>query len=174
MMRKGSSEFMEEGLGYLQEIVEEEAANPAPAATTGYEVQEIDYPEQQFLTHREKISMADITAFYTEHFGAIAGMVGDKMAGMPCGLYYDFNMETGEADLAAAIPVTEAIDGNDDYELIALPGRKALLIDYYGPYEGSGAAHEAMDAYMKENGYVQADLPVIEQYANDPTTGFRP
>lgn len=164
-MESSSAPFMTEGLGYLKEIVEAKAENP-PAAN--YTVNVVDYPAQQFVGKREKVSFADITAFYGKHFSAIGGMVGDKMAGMPCGLFFEFNEEAGETDMAAAFPVTEAIEMKEGYELINLPARSALLIDYYGPYEGSVAAHEAMEVYMKENDYTPSELPVIEQYITDP------
>ena len=44
-----------------------------------------------------------------------------------------------------------------------------LKINYYGPYEGTGAAHEAMDVFMKQENLVQVP-PVIERYVTDPGT----
>jgi effector-binding domain-containing protein len=50
-----------------------------------------------------------------------------------------------------------------------VPAGKALVIDYYGSYEGIGGAHMAMDEYVKSNNLKQKS-PVLEQYITDPET----
>jgi effector-binding domain-containing protein len=90
------------------------------------------------------------------------------MDGMPCGLYYVWDEAGKKTDMAFAIPVkTKAeIPG---FLTIELPAGMVLTVDYYGPYEGVGAAHGAIDAYAKANG-LKAGAPAVEQYVTDPET----
>jgi effector-binding domain-containing protein len=46
---------------------------------------------------------------------------------------------------------------------------KAAVIDYYGSYSGTGAAHEALSAYGMDHG-LQFSVPVVEEYITDPNT----
>ncbi len=157
----------EDGLKSLKAVVENEKSNKKKFA-----IQEIDHPDKNFIGNRQLVKMDKIQAFYQEHLGKIFGACQAKkieMDGQPCGLYYKWDEENGEADMAAAIPVKKAADLGDGMKAISIPGGKALLIDYYGSYEGSTDAHYAMDDYMKSKGY-KFIPPVIEEYVTDPTT----
>ncbi len=88
---------------------------------------------------------------------------------MPAGLYYEWDVEKMTADLAAAVAFTGDIKTPAGMEVINLPAGKSLTIDYMGGYNGIGSAHEAMDAYMKENKLEQL-TPVIEEYVTDPAS----
>lgn len=155
-----------EGLGFLKEIVEEEVKNK-PQVT----IQEIEMPTQYFVAVREEIGMDKITERYATNFPKIAGVLDNKKvetAGMPCGMFYTWDMETNKTDVAQAIPVA-APTKIDGYSSIEIPGGKVLLVDYYGEYAGTGVAHEAIDKYLQDNN-LTARTPAIEQYITDPTT----
>jgi len=47
----------------------------------------------------------------------------------------------------------------------------ALVVDYYGNYDGTVAAHSALEKYMKENNMAdQLAFPVIKECVTDPMT----
>jgi effector-binding domain-containing protein len=89
-------------------------------------------------------------------------------AGAPSGLYYVWDEAGQKADLAAGIPVNAAaqLEGVD---LIELPAGKAVAVDYYGPYSGSGEAHYALDDYLNARCW-KFKGPAIEEYITDPGT----
>jgi len=172
MMGESLEDTFTKGLNRINEIAQKKAKEmPAePKTYRGYAVNTIDIPAQSYITHREKIAMADMTQFFGTHFPTIAMGVAKaegEMAGMPRALYYEWDEENGMVDLAAAIPTKEKMEMKG-YKVVDVPAGKALLIDYYGSYEGGGEAHYAMDDYIKEKG-IESTL-VMEEYVTDPTT----
>lgn len=168
-MEQSINEMLDMGLNGLKSVCESQSS-------LGLEVQPIDYPGQGFLTIRGTVSMQDVgavQAFFSESFGKITAAIAQRnlqMAGMPCGLYFTWDEESGVTDLAAAIPVSQRVDlSSEGIQYHEVPASRALLIDYYGDYSGLGAAHQAMDAYMAAHGLVNLP-PVIEQYVSDPGT----
>ncbi|MEQ9186526.1 MAG: hypothetical protein RLP15_02255, partial [Cryomorphaceae bacterium] len=84
--------------------------------------------------------------------------------GMPSAVYFDWNEEERSTILMAGVPVAEgSVDGLASHEVSG----KALVIDYYGPYEGTGEAHLAMEEYMKWHG-TEMGAVAIEEYITDP------
>ncbi|MEM9824505.1 MAG: SRPBCC family protein [Bacteroidota bacterium] len=153
------------GLASLKEIVEN---SPIPS----FSIQEIDYSEQQFVLTRKKVSIEGIQAFYQENLPRLHQNCLDKkveMDGQPCGIFFTFDEANKESDMAAAIPVKKAMDLDKDSKAFTQEGGKALLIDYYGDYEGSVNAHNAMMDYVTKKNY-KIKPQVIEQYITDPTT----
>jgi effector-binding domain-containing protein len=94
---------------------------------------------------------------------------GVQMAGAPSGLYFDWNMEKGPTDMAAAIAYTGTIKAPAGLEVISLPAAKSLTIDYLGYYDQIGSAHEAMEKYIIEKN-LEALTPAVEAYLTDPMT----
>ncbi len=108
-----------------------------------------------------------MSAAYAQ-IGAFLGQNGITPAGPPVALYYAWNEETQTTDMAPAMPVAELPDAiPETLAGITLEADSALLIDYYGDYNGIGAAHEAMDAYLKEH-QLRHSTPVMEIYMTDP------
>ena len=163
---KESEKMFDEGLANIKAICEREAADKT---YRGYKINVIDFPAKNYLAIRDKIKMTDITAFYSENFQKLVGAVmGGKleMDGMPSGLLYEWNEETGIADMAAAIAY-KGDSPNDQFAQVQIEAGKALVIDFYGNYPDIGEAHYGMDDYMKEHGITHPKL-VIEEYVTDP------
>jgi effector-binding domain-containing protein len=149
----------------LKEICE----NEAKGIFRGFQVETILFPGKKFLGKRAKLKFEELTSFYSEHFPAVATVLEGgqiQMDGMPSGLIYEFDEVNGLIDVAAAIGFKgdASLEG---YEVIELPARKALLINYYGTYEESDKAHYAMDDYLKYQN-LTPKMPVIEEYVTDP------
>ena len=154
----------EQGLTDLKTLCEAEANK----TYRGYKVQHVDFPATTYATVRETVNAPDVQAFYTKNFTALGQNVGAELDGHPSGLFYEWNEEEQRADMAAAMPTKKKVDA-EGVTYVEIPAGKALLIDYYGAYDKSGEAHYALEDYLKEKG-LNVKIPVIEVYANDPTT----
>lgn len=85
-----------------------------------------------------KLRNTYIAAARTEKMSMVARMFTMRMT-----------REDDVLDLLCCIPVEDSFDGPERMEFAAAP---ALCIYYRGPYEGTGAAIQALEVYMKENG----------------------
>ncbi|MCK6649901.1 MAG: hypothetical protein L6Q66_09615, partial [Bacteroidia bacterium] len=53
-------------------------------------------------------------------------------------------------DLECAIPVDKTAKSENGITVIEFPSTNAVVAHYYGAYTGTGAAHEAIDKWLKE------------------------
>lgn len=158
----------EKGLSRLKEQVDAAALAPT---YDGFTIQTIDLEPRIYIAHREVVSWSNMGAFFQTHMPGIyrAAMgAGATMAGTPAGLYFEWDEVNQSADMATAVPVAAAVTVKGA-SIVEVPAGKAKVIDYYGAYEGSGAAHEAMEKYFTEFG-IEGTAPVIEEYVTDPST----
>lgn len=163
--KKQINKDYDRGLALLKEKVEAMAQAAPPAL----EVKKTQIPFQHFVGISKKINMADIQSHYTESLAKAHAAVGEakiSMPGMPCGLYYSWDMENQQTELAACVPVAQKseLPGLSSFEL---PTTNALLVEYYGDYSGLEKAHQAIDEYLNKNQLVM-EYPVIEEYVTDP------
>jgi effector-binding domain-containing protein/uncharacterized protein YndB with AHSA1/START domain len=152
------------GLELLKEQVEAKAA-----AMPQFKVQTVELPLRHFVALRQTVDMSEMTAVFGANTPKVYQAVeqaGLAMAGMPCGLYYTWDEAAGTSDCAQAIPLAEAHQLKG-FETIEVAENEALLIEYYGGYEGLGAAHMAIEGYCKQHG-LEAGVPAIEEYVTDP------
>jgi len=134
-----------------------------------YTVKEMLVPEKRYLIKRAEVNMKGIQQFYATNFSSIASKLGEsqlEMDGMPSGLFYKYDTKAGTADMAAGIPVKEDTD-IEGLESYLIPEKNGLRVDYYGDYNGTTAAHDAIEAYMNDRGLL-SDVPMIEEYVTDP------
>lgn len=167
MMDAGIGADFERGLGYLKSISEEEAM-----AGSNLVVEEIDLPVQYYIGHQDTLGFAELEAFFGQHFGALYGGLSanaENMATPPTALYWDWDTENQMTIVAAGIGVADPNTVLEGYDMFTVGGGKALQVKYYGPYDGVGAAHEAIDAYLMSHEGMEVAIPVIETYANDPS-----
>lgn len=131
-------------------------------------VKEEDVPVRSFAGLRKTVPFAEMPAFYTKNFEMLLGKATANSlttTSAPAGLFWVYDEKKGVADMAAAVAMNKKAPLGDGIEWFDLGG-KALVIDYFGPYEGSGYAHMAMDSYMNEKG-MKNYAPVIEEYVTD-------
>ncbi len=159
------------GLGKLKEIAEEEFKNTP--VKVSYAVVSETREARKYAGKRELIVWDSMHSYFQTNMPKIAGAFGAagmEMGGVPSSLYFKWNEETKDAELTVAIALTgdKAPKG---YEVYDVAGGEYLVIDYYGDYSGTGAAHEAMYEYIQANGYqTNEDGVVIEEYITDPGT----
>jgi len=135
----------------------------------GYEMKIIDMPEKSYVYTRSEVETDKITQFYATNFVGIARKIGEARlvdSGQPSGLFFKPFTDSQTTDMAAAIPVSEGakVEG---YSTLTIPKKKAIQLDYYGDYSGTIKAHNAIGAYLKDNGILH-DPPVVEEYITDP------
>jgi effector-binding domain-containing protein/uncharacterized protein YndB with AHSA1/START domain len=160
------SPVFDRGLTMLKDISEKQAQE-----ISHYQVKEIEWPGKIFATLRRTVSMNNIARFFAESYQKIGienSIAGVGMTGMPCGLYYSWDEQNNETDLAAAIPINRKYKG-EKVETLEIKPQKAFLIDYYGPYEDLSSAHLALHIHMAKNSMTPA-FPCLEEYATDPGT----
>lgn len=135
----------------------------------GYKINEITLPEKHYIFNRQAISFENVQQFYATNLGSLfskAQRSGVEMDGMPCGLFYGLDHVAKEADMAAAIPVKDAI-AIQGAKSLTLPESQAIHVEYLGDYAGTVKAHAAIEKYMKDYGILH-DPPYIEEYVTDP------
>jgi len=138
-----------------------------------YEIEMMKNPGLHFIINRATVKFGDIPSFYGDRY-AVIYPEAEKLkikATTPCGLFFTYDTDKGETDMAAAASVSERPTQKSKlFTALSIENSEAptlLKINYYGPYEGTGAAHEAMDVFMKQENLVQVP-PVIERYITDP------
>lgn len=155
---------LEEGLNNLKGKIEKKYK-----ILSSYPIKEIEFAPRLFLSVTEQVKMTEISSFLQSAYGELMEELQKKkirIAGFPSALYYQWDEQGGMATMAAAIPVGKKI-ATEKGELIFIGGGHALQVDYYGPYESSGSAHEAMDFAIYRKGKT-VKAPVIEEYVTDP------
>jgi effector-binding domain-containing protein len=151
----------EKGLAKLKSLVESEAAS---ITYRGYKVETLDFPGKTYVGIRKNLKWDAMHQFFADNFPKIFAAVADKADGMPSALYFVWDEANKSADMAAAVPVKQAVAG---FEKFDIPAGRALLVNFYGNYDKVGNAHLAIDDFMKEKGLKQK-TPVVEEYVTDP------
>lgn len=137
----------------------------------GYKIQEIELPHREYIAVKNTIPMSMIQTFYAENYGSILQALQDyniEPSGAPSGLYFSWDMENQQIEMAAAIPVPKEVEFDlEGFEKIPVEG-KALFLQYYGDFNNMETPHMAMDDYLKEH-HMAPGKVVIEEYVTDPT-----
>ncbi|MCB0620847.1 MAG: SRPBCC family protein [Saprospiraceae bacterium] len=168
-MKKTMAKDFDDGLAALKSHAEEQVAN-LPTTYRGFEVKQEDFAGKTYAAVRQTISWDQMQSFFGQNFGAImVALQANNLqpTGAPSGLYYSWDEENQQTDMAAAIPTSGQADFGEQVTTIEVPAGKALVIDYYGGYSGSGEAHYAMEDYIKAR-CLEMREPVVEEYVTDP------
>jgi effector-binding domain-containing protein len=174
-MDKKLGPVFEKGLSNLKGMAEAQHAEArtslASKTVGGYLIETVDRPETVYVGKRATVKFDAMTAFYGKTYAAAGpaiGKAGLEMAGYPCGVFFQWDEQNGQADMMAAMPVKAASDlkvaGMDVH---VVPASKMLQVAYYGPYDGSAKAHYAIDEHIKAQGLTHYGN-VIEEYVTDP------
>lgn len=150
----------EKGLANLKALCE---------SVPSYAVKDIDWTEKNCLSIRQVVKFADFGNFFGDNYGKMYDAISNSGAkpGIPLGVFYDYDEEKMQADVAAAIPYEGKTVLAKGYSNLNLPAAKGYTIDYFGDYEKMGPAYEAMNAKLKELGKENPEM-VIEEYISDP------
>ena len=158
----------EKGVNKLKVLVDE---SKSQTTFNGLEVLTEDFAERTYVGVRQTIGWEEMEAFFGNSFGKTYGALaatGIQPQGAPSGVFFTWDEENQQADLMAGTPVATG-SVMDGFDAETIGGGKALVVNYYGDYNGTGAAHEAIEAYIK---FHSADVGhvAIEEYITDPGT----
>lgn len=152
----------EKGLAKLKTALE------SMPAEKNYEVKEISWDAKTFYGIKTNTTFDKLAAFFGESYGKIGeacAKAKSKPLGAPKAIYFKVDEKAMSGEVAAVMEFDSKtkLDGLEKWETLA---GKVLLIEYYGEYDKTAAAHVAMDKYMKEKNLTQ--LLCIEEYLTDP------
>ncbi|RJP26450.1 MAG: MerR family transcriptional regulator [Actinobacteria bacterium] len=105
----------------------------------------------RFNTTYEKLGDAIGIAF-GEIF-ALLGERGEFPAGPPLSIYYDEEWDESDIEMEVCLPVIRPMGGRERVRGRELPGGLAASTLHMGPYHEIAEAYQALDLWMKENGY---------------------
>ena len=97
--------------------------------------------------------------------GAFLGAQGIAPCGAPFTRYH--GCTDAGMDIEPGMPIAAPTDGAGAILAGTLPGGKAAVYTHTGPYHLLGPAHEAVQAWITEQGLTAAGPP-WESYLNDP------
>lgn len=133
-----------------------------------YQCQLIERPARHTLTIRSQVAGVNITQTIGHSLFAIAqyaGESGASPAGAPFVAYH--GMDGPNMDLEIGFPFAQKLDGKNKIQASEIPGGAFASCIHVGPYEQLGAAHAALNQWMRKNGYSSAGVS-YEFYLNDP------
>ena len=153
----------ESGLATLKDLCEK-----APA--TSYEIKETQWPATDALGIRKTVTFQDMQAFFAATFPAAYKAISEagSKPGVPMGIYYKYDEQAMNADMAAVVPYEGKKVLAKGFSNISIPAQPAYLIDYYGGYSNMKAPYNEMNAFLKKNFNRENPDMVVEQYLSDP------
>ncbi len=172
----GASRLIKNGLKYdLGKISDLAERQFKTNIYNGYHIKESNSEEIHFIINRSKVKKDDIQQFYAQSLGNLFKTLQSnniEMDGMPCGLYFQWNLQNPMIDMASAIPVNSELSF-DDVSSYSIPSGEVLVVDYMGDYKEINKAHQAMANYMKDH-ELFPNPPIIETYITDPSKEKNP
>jgi|WetSurMetagenome_2_1015567.scaffolds.fasta_scaffold28007_2 effector-binding domain-containing protein len=154
------------GLNNLDSIM----ATLPKTTTPDMKINTEEYPGGKYLGIRGIAKISKLSDFFSANMTKLMDGVkksGAEMSGMPSGLYYVWEPDKDNTDVAAAIAIKNDVKAPAGLSFFTLPASKVITMDYMGGYGGLGNAHGAMATYIKSNNLTQS-APVIEEYIVDP------
>jgi effector-binding domain-containing protein len=155
----------QKGLNSLNEIV---AVKLSSATGGSFTLKETDILPLYTLSVRDTCAPAAISsklgAFYKEVRKTIIKN-GFLVAGAPFAIYHSYSPQ--QFDLEAGIPVNKPAKDFGKIKAGEIKSGKAVVAEYFGPYEGTEKAHKAIEEYLKRNNKTSIGAP-WEVYMTDP------
>lgn len=158
----------EKGLEKLKSSVEK-LAEKQEVEVPSTKIKAVDAPMRKFIGRRSIVKFEDMQSFYSENYSDAYKTIGEKeleFDGSPSGIYFSWDPEKGQADMAAVLPVKGLegdLEGFETYEL----GGKALKIVHWGSYDNIDVPHNDMEEYIIHN-EIEVLGPTLEEYITDP------
>lgn len=138
---------------------------------TRYEVINTWQNEQPYLSLRDTCTMATIGAKYMTNFGVLGQALaqgGGNGAGPPFAIVHSPDTAQTVFDIEWCIPTAAPATASGNTKPGTLKAGKVLRVDYYGPYEKTMPAYEALFTYAAGKKLKPAGK-VREVYITDPT-----
>jgi hypothetical protein len=162
-MDKMLGKDFESGLANMKATVE---SQPAAAATSTVQVQEVDFPAHTYVGVRKTVDMATIDKFFSESYGMLGPQLGPKIAGPAVSIVYTWDTVTKKSDLMPAFPVADANVKVKGATTLSVPAAKALMAVHKGAYENLPATHYEINRVLAEKGLTPQ--LIVEEYTVGP------
>lgn len=144
----------------------EEAAKKMPVAVT-YEVTTSERDAMTYAGKKEVVKMMDMGTYFPENMPKIGMAAGEMAVGAPSALFWSWDTINMESEMTVAMPIKG--DAPEGYETYEQPAGQYISVDYYGDYDGTGAAHGSLWAHIGANN-LELNGAMMEEYITDPTT----
>ena len=158
----------QKGLNKLKEMAEAKAAMP-DNEIDGYTIEEGTVDAKNYLGIRKIVDWDQMHEFFSSSYAAIGAEMGKQQlqpVGPPCGIYWKWDEENEQADMAAAMPIGGDATDAGDISVISFPASNVIMVDYYGAYDKMGGVYGALEKYIQQN---SLDAGVaVEEYITDP------
>lgn len=151
----------ESGLENLKSYTEQNPNLPVSIQ----DIVEKNFESNWYASIRKKIPFSEIQKFSTEAYAQLASACGHRMQSTATCIYYDWDPQSGFADMAPSF----AVSGDEpvpNAEMVHIPASKSLQLLYKGSYAGLGKAHEMMGQYVAKKGVSLSY--VLEEYLSGP------
>lgn len=155
----------EDGLKNMKAVAEKA---PAPAAQSDVKVEETTVNAMTYLAVGDSGDMKTIGPKLGSAFGKIQSEMEKqkiKQSGPPFAIYYSDSQTAWKFD--ACIPGDKAGKSSGDVKSGTLKAGKAVVAHYFGAYEGSGGAHQAIHSYI-DSKQLKINGAPWEVYVTDP------
>ncbi|MGK0406759.1 MAG: effector-binding domain-containing protein [Roseivirga sp.] len=160
-------ESFEIGLANIKYLVETEKIEEAK-----FDVYSATLDSVRFYSIIETLPMVEIGPdFFARNFSKINAYLGKEMQNSnrpPFAIYHEWDEVNRKATVEVAIPLWSFAEGNKTIKKREMAKSEALFIDYYGSYENTGKAHQAINEYAKINQIALLDMG-IEIFVTDPS-----
>jgi effector-binding domain-containing protein len=154
----------DKGLAKLKKVVEARKDWP--------KIEEKIMPEQTVLLIRDSAGPKTYERVLGKGFGEIMQFTkANKIqcTGPPFAIYLKYDTVTMFSVMDMGIPVEKADKGKGRIRVEKVPAGNAVVAYYFGPYDKTGTAYNALHQYCKEAGKVSTGGP-REVYITDPMT----
>jgi effector-binding domain-containing protein len=122
------------------------------------------------LTMRVQCPISEIGSKLALIYGTILKSAGEQHVSMiapPFAIYHQFDQAHGKVDMEAGMQFPSLPKATAPVQAVQLAPGKVIVADYYGPYQGSGAAWTAIERYATDHRLVLDGSP-WESYVTDP------
>lgn len=150
----------EKGLQNLKEVCE---------ALPDYPIETTTVESMPALSVKDSVSVENIGTFLETYFPQLYMYIirkGGTPQGHPYSVTYNWDPE-GMLLMEAGIPLTEAIEGQDNMKATETPSGKVLKAVHWGPYDQVAKVYNALEQYMSVLKIEPAGAP-WEVYVTDP------
>lgn len=155
----------EQGLNDVKQIVE---SMPAPETSEPIVIEEVNSDPVFYLSIRDTANIETIGIKLGQGYGMIQQEITKQklqMAGAPFAIYYSDSETEFDLDIA----LTTDKPGKDAGKIKAgiLPAGKHVVAHFFGAYEKTPEAHQAISRYIHKN-ELKVSGPPREHYITDP------
>jgi effector-binding domain-containing protein len=133
-----------------------------------YTVEEVTTTAQLLATCKATTNTTDIASVISQSYQTIGEfLMKNKLeqSGSVLAIYHSFSPE--KIEMECAIPINKKATATKQINIFEKPSGTAALVKYYGPYEKTEAAHNAINDWIKTNNKTIVGSP-WETYVTDP------